>query len=306
MKKFRILIIGGTRFIGRALVEELLLNGHRVTISSRKRLNSQENLTQITCVRDSLRESLESLDKFDFVLDFNAYKQKDILDLPKGYPEFNYYLISSQWVSSYFDHQKAERFTEVERNYIVNKKSLEIAALDRFGPKTRIFRLPVVVGRGDHHHRLDFLASRIFKRDTILVPNSKQLIDIAWVDDIVQTIHQSLLATPEVPKISRIGFKGGFTYSDFVNSIAVSIERKVEIVDLNAHQQHPDLGEFLKADPFWREEYFDSGDFFLCDAVHHQEIPLNIKMKYICAESVHSERFDSASREEERFLNGRY
>ncbi len=306
MEKFRILIIGGTRFIGRALVGELLLNGHRVTISSRKRLNSHENLTQITCVRESLRESLESLDLFDYVFDFNAYKQEDILDLPKGYPEFNYYLISSQWVSSYFDHQKAERFTEVETNYILGKRSLEIAALDRFGPKTRIIRLPVVVGSGDHHHRLDFLVSRILNRDSVLVPNSKQLVDIAWVDDIVQTIHLSLLATLEIPKISRIGFKGGRTYSDFINDIADSIERKVEIVDLNAHEQHPDLVEFFKADPFWREEYLDSGDFFLGDAVNYKEITFNIKMKYICSESVQSERFDMASREEGRFLNGRY
>ncbi len=306
MKKFRILIIGGTRFIGRALVEELLFNGHRVTISSRKRLNWHENLTQITCVREYQRESLESLDKFDYVFDFNAYKQDDILDLPKGYPEFNYYLISSQWVSSYFDHQKAERFTEVERNYIVSKKSLEKAALDRFGPMTRIIRLPVVVGSGDHHHRLDFLVGRILKGGSILVPNAKQLIDIAWVNDIVQTIHLSILATLEVPIISRIGFKGGRTYSDFINSIAVSIDRKVDIVDLNAHEHQPDLGEFFKADPFWREEYLDSGDFFLGDAVNHQEIPFNIKMKYICSEKVHSERFDLASREEERFLNGRY
>ena len=258
MKKFRILIIGGTRFIGRALVGELLLNGHSVTISSRKRLNAHPNLTQITCLRESLREVFESLDKFDYVFDFNAYKQEDIIDLPKGYPEFNYYLISSQWVSSYLDHHKVERFTEVETSYILGKRKLEIAALDRFGTKTRIIRLPVVVGSGDHHHRLDFLVSRIFKRGYILAPNSNQLIDIAWVDDIVQTIHLSLLATMEIPKISRIGFKNGRTYSDFINEIAVSIERKVEIVDLNAHEQHPDLGEFIKADPFWREEYLDS------------------------------------------------
>jgi hypothetical protein len=253
-----------------------------------------------------LREVLESFDKFDYVFDFNAYKQEDILDLPTGYPECNYYLISSQWVSSYLDHHKVERFTEVEKNYVLSKRKLEIAALDRFGKRTRIIRLPVVVGSGDHHQRLDFLVSRISKRGSILVPNSNQLIDIAWVDDIVQTIHLSILATLEIPKISRIGFKGGRTYSDFINAIAVSIERKVEIVDLNAHEQHPDLGEFFKADPFWREEYLDSGDFFLGDAVHHQEIPFNIKMKYICSESVLSERFDLASREEERFLNGRY
>lgn len=306
MKKFRILIIGGTRFIGRALVGELLLNGHSVTISSRKRLNVHPNLTQITCLRESLREVFESFDKFDYVFDFNAYKKEDILDLPKEYPEFNYYLISSQWVSSYLDHQKVERFTEVETNYILGKRTLEKAALDRFGTKTRIIRLPVVVGSGDHHHRLDFLVSRIFKRGSILVPNSNKLIDIAWVDDIVQTIHLSLLATMEIPKISRIGFKGGRTYSDFINEIAVSIERKVEIVDFNAHEQHPDLGEFIKADPFWREEYLDSGDVFLGDVVHHQEIPFNFKMKYISSESVHSELFELASREEERFLNDRY
>ena len=306
MKKFRILIIGGTRFIGRALVGELLLNGHSVTVTSRKRLSAHPNLTQITCLRESLQDVFESFDKFDYVFDFNAYKQGDILDLPKGYPEFNYYLISSQWVSSYLDHHKVERFTEAETNYILGKRKLEIAALDRFGTKTRIIRLPVVVGSGDHHRRLDFLVSRIFKRGYILVPNSNQLIDIAWVDDIVQTIHLSLLATMEIPKISRIGFKDGRTYSDFINEIALSIERKVEIVDLNAHEQHPGLAEFIKADPFWREEYLDSGEVFLSDVVHHEEIPFNIKMKYICSESVHSELFELASREEERFLNDRY
>ena len=135
---------------------------------------------------------LETFDEFDYIFDFNAYKQEDILDLPKGYPEFNYYLISSQWVSNYLNCHNVERYTEVELNYIIGKRSLEIAALDRFGPKTRIIRLPVVVGSGDHHHRLDFLVGRILKRDRILVPNSNQLIDIEWVDDIVQTIYLSL------------------------------------------------------------------------------------------------------------------
>ena len=99
MKKFRILIIGGTRFIGRALVGELLLKGHSVTVTSRKRLSAHPNLTQITCLRESLREVFESLDKFDYVFDFNAYKQEDIIDLPKGYPEFNYYLIKFNNIS---------------------------------------------------------------------------------------------------------------------------------------------------------------------------------------------------------------
>ena len=306
MKKFRILIIGGTRFVGRALVGELLRNGHYVTISSRRRLKVHPNLIQITCLRESLRNFLESFDEFDYVFDFNAYKQEAILDLPKGYPEFNYYLISSQWVSSYLNYHNVERFTEVELNYIIGKRRLEIAALDRFGPKTRIIRLPVVVGSGDHHHRLDFLVGRILKRDRILVPNSNQLIDIEWVDDIVQTIHLSLLAVKEIPKISRIGLKDGRVYSDFIKEIALTIGRKVEIVDVNTNQQQSNLGDLIKADPFWREEYFDSGDTFLGDVVHHNEIPFKIKMKSICSESVNSERFELASSEEERFLNGRY
>jgi hypothetical protein len=166
--------------------------------------------------------------------------------------------------------------------------------------------LPVVVGSGDHHHRLDFLVGRILKRDRILVPNSNQLIDIEWVDDIVQTIHLSLLAVKEIPKISRIGLKDGRIYSDFIKEIALTIGRKVEIVDINTNQQQSNLGDLIKADPFWREEYFDSGDTFLGDVVQHKEIPFKIKMKSICSESVNSERFELASSEEERFLNGRY
>ena len=278
MKKYRILVIGGTRFIGRALVRDLLEKNHLVTITSRKRLADHPNLTQITCLRETLSGFLDRFDEFDYVIDFNAYEFADIKNLPIGTPKFNYYLISSQWVSTYLNNHKAERFTDVERNYILSKRRIEIATLERFGSKARIIRFPVVVGTGDHHRRIDYLVNRIFSKKSILVPNASQLLDIAWLDDIVQTIHLSLFSAKQIPQITRIRMRPCTTYAQFVIDIADEIGSKVEIVDLNTNKPTANLVNFLKADPFWREEYFDSEIDILGDVVNHLDLPLKAKI----------------------------
>ena len=93
----KILVIGGTRLLGLALVRALLAAGHRVTVVSRRAENCPEG---VECLKGDRQEGLRQLagSKFDATFDFIAY---DSLAPQQVFAEVQYgtyVLISSTWM----------------------------------------------------------------------------------------------------------------------------------------------------------------------------------------------------------------
>ena len=78
----KILVIGGTRFFGIHMVNELLRNGHAVTIASRGKTKDDfgDKVSRIILQRtdaDSIKNALNN-QHFDVVIDKIAYCSNDI------------------------------------------------------------------------------------------------------------------------------------------------------------------------------------------------------------------------------------
>src|SRR3989344_7902571 len=85
----KILIIGGSRFVGPLVVEKLLKNKHDITIFNRGKI--QSNYNKVKFIQGDRRDGFNIKDKFDVVIDTCAYKGEHIKKVIEEL-NFDYYL----------------------------------------------------------------------------------------------------------------------------------------------------------------------------------------------------------------------
>jgi nucleoside-diphosphate-sugar epimerase len=200
----RILMIGGTRFIGRHMVELALAAGHDVTVFHR----GQSGAELFPGVEHRIGDRNSDLSAladgtWDATVDTCAYVPRQVQELADvlGERAGHYLLVSS--VSAYaspgqrgyredaplavLDDPTTEDVTN--ETYGGLKVLCERAALDRFGPRTLIVRPTYVVGPDDYTWRFPWWVARIARGGEVLAPGPaeapSQLIDVrdmaAWM-----------------------------------------------------------------------------------------------------------------------------
>ena len=166
----KVLIIGGTRFQGRHLVNELLGAGHTVTVFHKGSHAIAPRLGLIDMIGD--RNSPADLSQltgnpFDACIDTCAYFPAQISLLGDTIDTRHYYLISSVYVYSDRDallHEDAQLCRLAgnpepgltPENYGGLKALCEAEALARFGSGCLILRPSIIIGASDHTERLLF------------------------------------------------------------------------------------------------------------------------------------------------------
>ncbi len=111
--------MGGTRFVGKALVSRLLSKGHEIFIFTRGNLPVPKNVTHLKGDRsndDDLRKISEH--SFDLIVDSSGRKLEDTQRLLEfsGLPDFRFIYISSAGV-----YENTELFPVGEESPIDNK-----------------------------------------------------------------------------------------------------------------------------------------------------------------------------------------
>ena len=165
-----ILIIGGTRFQGRYLVNELLDTGHTVTVFHRgsHAIGLRDGLTDIIGDRNTLADLARLSEReFDACIDTCAYFPAQIELVAKRIKAWRYCLVSSVYVYADQDallREDAPPFRMPDGpvpglttdNYGALKVLCEEAALSHFGDTVLILRPSIIIGMGDHTERLLF------------------------------------------------------------------------------------------------------------------------------------------------------
>jgi len=196
----RILMIGGTRFVGRHVVEQALGRGHAVTVFHRGRTGADlfgdhDRVEHRTGDRDSDLSAL-SEGEWDATVDSCAYVPRQVQELAGvlGDRGGRYLLVSS--VSAYAPPARAG-YTEdaplaelddptVEEvtgeTYGGLKALCERAAIDRFGPSTVVVRPTYVVGPDDYTWRFPWWVTRLARGGEVLAPGPAdapaQVVDV--------------------------------------------------------------------------------------------------------------------------------
>ncbi len=202
----KILIIGGTRFIGRHLVNSARARGHEVTLFNRGQTNPHLFRKVETIHGDRERDLVRLTGHWEAAIDTCGYVPRLVKIAAEALKDKveRYVFISS--VAVYADLGKMglresdavatledESVEEVtDETYGPLKALCEKAAQDVFGINSLIIRPGVVVGPHDPTDRFTYWVWRIARGGNVLVPDRPdaptQIIDVRDLSDFIVTL----------------------------------------------------------------------------------------------------------------------
>ena len=263
-------VIGGTRFIGRHLVEELLAEDYRVTLFNRGRhdnpFSALEAVDQITGDRQDADDlqAAAAVDP-DAVFDCVAYYPSDVQTATKLFDPEAYVYISSGAAYGREDLPKREDTTPLEpcpptaatsddpSTYGARKaegdRVVETAAKN--GVRAMSVRPPIVYGPHDYTERLAFWVDRVRRYDEVVVPgDGTNIWHRAYVKDVAHGMR--IVAEQGTPgEAYNVGDRRLTTLRELVEILADLQETTVDI-RLQAPEKLEAAGIDPEAYPFYR------------------------------------------------------
>lgn len=205
------LVIGGTRFVGRHLVEELREHGYDVTLFNRgsheNPFTDADDVAHVQGDRTEdgeLRLAAERVDP-DYVFDVVAYSPKDVRVATNIFADVESYVYVSSGAA-----YGAERVPKREDETSLHDCSTEQAtddSMESYGPRkaegdrvvataaedgvrAMSVRPPVVYGPYDYTERFNYWISRVSHHDRVLVPgDGTNLWHLVYVEDVASALR---------------------------------------------------------------------------------------------------------------------
>lgn len=239
----RLLILGGTVFLGRHLVEMAIESGHQVTLFNRGRTNP-DLFPEIEKLRGERQGDLEVLSEgqWDAVVDTSGYHPDDVHKSAQGLSGVagHYTFIST--ISVYEDISRSgleedaatsqleeEDQPVTEETYGPLKAACERAVAAAFDGEVLVLRPGLIVGPHDPTGRFGYWPRRMARGGEVLAPGKPerpiQLIDVrdlaAW---ILESIDENRSGT-----YHATGPVGGLTMEAALEACAEAVEAEVKL-----------------------------------------------------------------------------
>ena len=269
----KVLVIGGTAFLGPLLVEELLEGGHEVAILHRKPKHDLgrrvENLMADRNDADSLREALDHR-RFDVVFD-NAYDwqrgttaaQVEATVRQFGDRLSRYIFMSS--VAAYGDGLNHKESDPLAPDYhpepYVRHKATTERLLFRMHRQTGLpvvtFRPPFVYGAGNPFYREQFFWDRLRAGRPIVIPgDGHRLMQFVYVNDLVLAMVRAMDEPRAEGEAFNIGYPKPVTHAELVEQLAkvANVEPALVRIPRDVIAQ---AGGNAMAEPYYFGEYYD-------------------------------------------------
>ena len=228
----KILVFGGTRFFGKELIKELIINGHDITILTRGNAKDQfgDDIKRIQADKRDENALNKVLDgkEYDVVYDTICYSSKDadrMCRVLKGKTK-KYIVVSSVSVYDKGYNLKETDFNPNKYNIIMGEKEefsygegkrlMEATLYKNADFKVISVRFPVVIGKDDYTKRLLTYVDRIRNRQVIsstkldekmnLITQSEAGIFLAWLlnKDIIAPVNASCIGEISLRDIVKI------------------------------------------------------------------------------------------------------
>jgi len=312
-----ILVIGGTRFIGRHLVEELLQKGHRVTLFHLGRQNPfGHQVEEIHADRLDHRAVKKALagKSFDAVID-NAYVWERgtsamdvaaIVDATRA--GLRHYVFTSS-VAVYpleldlsEDSPLADRDDRYTRDKVESERYL-VEQYRKTGLPISIIRPPFVYGPYNDIYREAFFWDRIERGRPILLPDQGQnLMQVAYVKDVAWALARVLEVETAIGHAYNIANESPLTQRQFVESLARAAGVPVSLGILS-RKRIRELGGNAFDEPFYFGEGLDVPSFSVQVDKARQHLGfqptawedgLRETYEWYCREGRHARRLDFA------------
>ncbi len=316
----RVLVIGGTQFVGRAVVEAFLARGDQVTIFHRGKTNPGLFDGVVNILGDrNVDADLASLEgEYDVTFDSSAYVPRQVSSLARALAGRGGHYVHVSSISVYeprtatLDTEDAPVVTlEDPSTEVVNsatygglKYLCEVATQEGFGPggsswngvEPTIIRPTYVAGPFDHTYRFTWWVERIARGGDVLAPgpraNPFQVIDVRDLADFV---------------VTRAGTSGGifhvagppppFTFGDFLDAVVAAVGPSGTRLRWVDGQRLIDAGVGPGDLPLW-EGPGDAHSLLSLDTRRAREAGLHVRplSETISAVSAHEQRWPTTPR----------
>jgi nucleoside-diphosphate-sugar epimerase len=256
----KILIIGGTGFLGRHLAESLLRGNQEVSLLNRgftrEKLPFQKDVQWLICDRhdaDKFRELLKN-SSFDIVIDTCAYVPEEVELVFEVFRDriSKYIFCSSMAVAINRELEarlslpiKNRRLfpTSSKNSYAYNKSLIEEYLVDQFDKNGFPFislRPAEINGPGEA--REWYYIERIKNgRQKILIPgNGECLVQPGYIDDIIQAFLLAIVKDKAIGECYNVTGDEIISLNDYIRLIAETMGRKVKIINI-PHEIFKDL-----------------------------------------------------------------
>jgi nucleoside-diphosphate-sugar epimerase len=252
----RVLVFGGTRFIGRAIVERLLRDGHEVTLLNRG-LSADPFGTAVKRVVGDRRDPqaisrAASRRDYDAAVDITAYHESETSDVVTAFRERVGHLIHISTAAVYLIRRdllppyREDDFSgplaprrpgdESSWRYADHKRRceqvLESAWREHRFPSTSL-RLPMVVGPHDYSRRTNAYLERLASSGPLILPEGGlNAWGFLWVDDVADAVAASLANPVTFGRAYNLAQREALTLRQFVELAARFLDRTVQLISL--------------------------------------------------------------------------
>ena len=269
----KVLVIGGTLFIGRQLVKELCDAGHDVAVMHRKPahglLRRVENLMADRNDAASVQQALDER-RFDVVYD-NVYDwergttaaQVQATVRACGDRLSRYIFMSS--VAAYGDglnHYEGDALAPDNHPdpYVRNKAMTERMLFrlhQRYGLPVVTFRPPFVYGPGNPMYREAFFWDRMRLGRQIIIPgDGHRLMQFVYVKDLVRALIRAMEVPNSAGEAFNIGDSRPLTQAELVQALAAASGKPAPMARI-PREAITHLGGNPMGDPAYFGVYFD-------------------------------------------------
>ena len=269
----KVLVIGGTLFIGRSLVQELLKAGHDVTVMHRKaRHDLPKRVHNLVADRNEADQVLKALDgrRFEIVFD-NVYDwergttaaQVEATVKACGDRLVRYVFMSS--VAAYGDglnHYEGDPLAPDNHTepYVRNKAMTERLLFrmhQRFGLPVTTFRPPFVYGPENPFYRETFFWDRLRADRPIIIPgDGHRLMQFVYLKDLVRACMRAIEHPAASGEAFNIGNEKPLTQVEVVRAFATASGRKAAMMRV-PRERIQEAGGNVMAAPMYFGEYLD-------------------------------------------------
>ncbi len=307
----KVLVLGGTQFVGWYIVKSLLEDGHTVTTLTRgsKKGIHGEKVTELYADRFNISELKNVLigKLFDYVIDVSGYTREAVEIMYEALKNFK--LKGYLFISSAAVYNKSETLPVKENFpkgnndtwgiYATNKYEAEEFLLNKYltnGFPFISIRPPYINGEGNNIYREAYIFDCLKESRPVIIPGKGDAkVQFIHIDDLYQTII-ILFKTKSSGRCFNIGFNKSVTLREWVEACMDVYGKRTEIIKFN----YKDSG-------FTPRDFFPFRDFPLfldvdkISNIYSSKIPLHEGLKRSLDWYTHNE--DKVDKKSSFFVN---
>jgi nucleoside-diphosphate-sugar epimerase len=237
----KILVMGGTRFVGRPLVARLQAQGHALTLFTRGK-NPVPAGVEHLCGDRSSDEGLSALQgrNFDVIVDSSGRKQADSSRVVAitGAPSHRFVYVSSAGVYADSEQWPLDESSPTDPQSRHAGKADTEAWLRKEGIPFTSFRPTYIYGPGNYNPVERWFFDRIVHNRPIPLPGDGSTItQLGHVEDLAEAMARCIEVDAAANRIYNCSGKQGISFRGLIRAAAVACGRDPD--DLNLRSFNP-------------------------------------------------------------------